>query len=271
MTTYTLGANTGDTGALSTWLMLSSSAGSVLHASSVSIGSTTSAARGRLAVKATFPVSGAGVVTNSKLWFRNRDAAAATRAYEARSLINPFTVNEVTYTKRNTATNWTVAGALTGADVNATVIATGTAPTTAETTFFLSGAGLDAWIQGCIDGSITVTDLIVSAVDEATSFTNNNRVNTDAGVTDGQRPTLVFDWTPAIPPTVSVSDVMVSHISGEAVFTVSLSSTYAADVTVDYATADQTATAGVDYTAVSGTLTFAPGETSKTVVVPILP
>jgi hypothetical protein len=40
-------------------------------------------------------------------------------------------------------------------------------------------------------------------------------------------------------------------------------------VTVDYATADGTATAGSDYTATSGTLSFGPGEASKSYTVPI--
>src|SRR5436305_3514348 len=40
-------------------------------------------------------------------------------------------------------------------------------------------------------------------------------------------------------------------------------------VTVDYATADGTATSGSDYTAVTGTLTFAPGETAKSIDVTV--
>ena len=39
--------------------------------------------------------------------------------------------------------------------------------------------------------------------------------------------------------------------------------------TVDYATSDGTASAGSDYTATSGTLTFQPGESSKVIAVPI--
>jgi hypothetical protein len=53
-------------------------------------------------------------------------------------------------------------------------------------------------------------------------------------------------------------------------FTVSLASPSAATTTVNYATADGTALAGRDYVATSGTLTFAPGETSKTILVPTL-
>lgn len=40
-------------------------------------------------------------------------------------------------------------------------------------------------------------------------------------------------------------------------------------VTVDFATADGTAIAGADYTATTGTVTFAAGETEKTVIVPL--
>ena len=49
-----------------------------------------------------------------------------------------------------------------------------------------------------------------------------------------------------------------------ATFTVTLDAVSGQAVTVDWETSDGTATAGEDYTAGNGTLTFAPGETSKT-------
>ncbi len=53
-------------------------------------------------------------------------------------------------------------------------------------------------------------------------------------------------------------------------FAVTLSRAASHEVSVDYATKDGTAAAGADYTAASGTLTFAPGETAKTVSVALL-
>ncbi len=52
-----------------------------------------------------------------------------------------------------------------------------------------------------------------------------------------------------------------------AVFNVSLSAASESTITVDYATADSSATAPDDYLATSGTLTFAPGEVSKQIIV----
>ena len=53
-------------------------------------------------------------------------------------------------------------------------------------------------------------------------------------------------------------------------FPVTLNRASSQTVSVDYATADGTAKAGEDYEAISGTLTFAAGETEKTLQVPIL-
>jgi hypothetical protein len=70
-----------------------------------------------------------------------------------------------------------------------------------------------------------------------------------------------------------VSDVSVTEGNSgtvNAAFTVTLSPSSASTVTVNYATANGTATAGSDYTAASSTLTFSAGQTSKTVNVAVI-
>jgi hypothetical protein len=68
------------------------------------------------------------------------------------------------------------------------------------------------------------------------------------------------------PPTVSVNDSSATE-GGAVTFTVSLSAASSYTIVVDFETSDDTATAGSDYTANSGSVTFNPGETSKTVEV----
>jgi hypothetical protein len=62
----------------------------------------------------------------------------------------------------------------------------------------------------------------------------------------------------------------VNEDSITATITVTLDFSTTLQVQVDYATSDGTAESGSDYTAVSDTLTFAPGEATKTFEVPII-
>jgi hypothetical protein len=75
-------------------------------------------------------------------------------------------------------------------------------------------------------------------------------------------------------PYYSVGDTSVSKATTgpvNAVFTVSLSVPFNLPTQVSYATSDGTAVAGRDYQFTSGILTFAPGATSETLTVPVLP
>ena len=73
------------------------------------------------------------------------------------------------------------------------------------------------------------------------------------------------------PPAISVSDATVQEAEGAVLeFSVTLSHAYSRTVTVDYTTQDGTATAGSDYTASNGSLTFNAGDTSQTVQVTVL-
>ncbi|MDB9436488.1 Calx-beta domain-containing protein, partial [Dolichospermum lemmermannii CS-548] len=76
-----------------------------------------------------------------------------------------------------------------------------------------------------------------------------------------------FEVQAAALPSLSIKDITVTEGNTgttNATFTVTLSAASTSAVTVNYATANSTATAGSDYTASTGTLTFNPGVTSKT-------
>ena len=89
--------------------------------------------------------------------------------------------------------------------------------------------------------------------------------------TDGRQLSNTLTATVQGPPALNVADARA--VEGEDAtldFVVTLSRAASGTVSVDYATADGSATAGEDYTATSGTLTFNAGETTKAVSVPLL-
>lgn len=68
----------------------------------------------------------------------------------------------------------------------------------------------------------------------------------------------------------SVADVAVAENDGTATFTITRAGDLTGTDTVNYATSNGTATAGGDYTAASGTLTFAPSQATQTVTVSLV-
>ena len=71
-------------------------------------------------------------------------------------------------------------------------------------------------------------------------------------------------------PTLRIEDVTVAEDEGPAEFTVTLSEASTGAVTVEYRTANVTATAGFDYAETSGTLTIAANNTTATIAVEVL-
>jgi Ca2+-binding RTX toxin-like protein len=81
---------------------------------------------------------------------------------------------------------------------------------------------------------------------------------------------VVDDDAPIGAPVISVRDALVDESAGTATFVVVLDRPSAAAVSVNFATASSTATAGADFSARSGTLGFAAGETAKVVTVSLV-
>ncbi|HEV7373595.1 MAG TPA: Calx-beta domain-containing protein [Pyrinomonadaceae bacterium] len=123
---------------------------------------------------------------------------------------------------------------------------TGPAPAPDATTADFRKAG------GCLDTDQNATDFLISAPNPRNTLSPSN------------------DCSGGLKPEITINDRALSESTTPATFTVTLSTTSTLTVTVDYSTANGTATAGADYTAVSGTLTFAPGETTKTINVPVI-
>jgi probable HAF family extracellular repeat protein len=126
------------------------------------------------------------------------------------------------------------------------------------------------------DGVVTdLNDLILPGsgitLNKATAINNAGQI-VGYGMGGGHFHAVLLTPTVAGTPTVSIGDVTVTEGNAgttDAVFTVTLSAPASEEVTINFATANGTASAGADYAAGSGTLTFAPGETTAHVTVAV--
>ncbi len=110
--------------------------------------------------------------------------------------------------------------------------------------------------------------IIGDAINEDNETVLVNLVAPSGGlVADAQAQGTIIDKN--APPSLSISDPIASE-SGGATFEVELAGTTLRTVTVSFGTTDGTAREPGDYIARSGTLTFAPGQKSKTIEVTVV-
>ncbi len=95
--------------------------------------------------------------------------------------------------------------------------------------------------------------------------------NADGAVvgTPGVATLTIKDTLPPATLQLAVADQAIAESGGGATVTVTRTGSTTSTVSVDYATADGSAVSGTNYDATSGTLTFGPGEKSKTFTVPV--
>jgi hypothetical protein len=129
-----------------------------------------------------------------------------------------------------------------------------------------------------VAGDGTFTNNRGDAASDAMTGPRTVRFQADSHTSDGKRYVTTLDVQSfdivTQPPTsdlqFSTGTYAVNEEDGAATITVTRTLSTAGAVTVHYATSDGTATAGTDYTAVSGDLTFNDGEATRTFTIPIL-
>jgi sugar lactone lactonase YvrE len=132
-----------------------------------------------------------------------------------------------------------------------------------------------SWIEFAPDGTLVATALTTTTCCNISYV----RFNGTTGAKIDQLDTTTLGWAFSFGPdgliyAVYMTAGLESYVdrvgpSSVGAFTISLNATSAAPVSVDYATSPGSAGAD-DFSAASGTITFAPGETSRVVLVPTL-
>jgi Ca2+-binding RTX toxin-like protein len=181
-----------------------------------------------------------------------------------------FSINDVSITEGNSGTtNAAFSVSLSKASSQIVTVNYATADGTATAgNDYVAGSGTLTFAAGETSKTINVAVIGDTLPEANETFSVNLSNASGVSITDSQGIGTILDDEPRI----SLNDVSVTEGNSgtaNANFTITLSGASSQPVTLNYATADGTATAGSDYTATTGTLTFAAGATSQTIAVPV--
>ncbi len=177
-----------------------------------------------------------------------------------------------TYSVNESAGSATITVTLTGSTTTTATVSYATSDGTALAgSDYTASSGTLAFAPGVTSRtfSVPIINDTVFEANESVALTLSNPVSATLGSPNPATLTILDDdGLPAVQ--FSSATYSVNESAGSAAIVASLSKASAFTVTVSYATSNGTALAGGDYTAASGTLTFAPGTTARTFDVTII-
>jgi hypothetical protein len=135
-----------------------------------------------------------------------------------------------------------------------------------STSDYESQSGTLTFLPGETEKMITVAVAADDVAEADETFFVSLTNATNATLADGSASGNITN-DDAVLATLEIGNVTVSEGDDTATFTVNVVGDFDSDIMVDFATSDDTAVAGEDYTANSGTLTIPVGQTSGTITV----
>jgi large repetitive protein len=188
--------------------------------------------------------------------------------------ITSLAINDVTVTEGNSGTtNATFTVTLSAPSAQVVTVNFATANNTAVAPGdYTATSGTLTFAAGETTKTITVPVIGDLLVESNESYFVNLTNATNATIADAQGIGTITNDDAAV-LSLTINDITTpegNSGTANAIFTITLSAASTQNVTVNFATANGTATAPGDFTAVSGTVTFSPGQTTRTLAVPIV-
>jgi hypothetical protein len=137
---------------------------------------------------------------------------------------------------------------------------------------YAATTGTLAFADGETSKTFTVPIINDAIYEAGESFTVALYGATDGAIVGSPEKATITIIDDDTPPTISIADARMDEGnkgSANMLFTVTLSGTITVPATVKYATSGTTASTGSDFQSSNGTVTFNPGETLKTISVPV--
>ncbi len=194
----------------------------------------------------------------------------------ANSTFNLVTVNDAPILTINNSIATIAENATAGLIPGAVAIATDVDSPSSNITFSLVNPPKDINDRSLFEidantGQISLTAWGAATIDYEITPSYTLTIKANDGIIDSNIETILVNLIDITEPTISIANLtVVEGLDNNALVTFSLSKAWHQTISANYTTSGDTAITNIDYSSLSGQISFTPGETTKTISIPIL-